>query len=352
VKIKIAFIIFIFLMANFAHGQVKFRVKKLNADSLVTLISEKDGTEKIEALNLLSNVICRKDIDSSILLATHAIELSEKLEYQKGLADGYFNVGNGYFLLDSLQPTISNYLKALRIYEDLEPSLEYGNLCVQLSMVNYYTGRSKDNNYGTKALQLYESIDDKVGQAMLNHGKGSTKLMDKEFDSAAYYYKKALTFIDPALDQTEAAYIYKEMGGMNKGKFRESSDTSYFFESAYWYNKGIELPAIVDEVKAWNYLGIGTLYLFTDSDSSISRGKEYLNKVIQIADSCFDAYDFKTHVYVALGRKSYYRGNYDKAIFYFEKAINITEERSDVLVNDYKDPILGYNWKYYNKVCQ
>ncbi len=63
-----------------------------------------------------------------------AIELSEKLEYQKGLADGYFNVGNGYFLLDSLQPTISNYLKALRIYEDLEPSEEFGNLCMQLSM--------------------------------------------------------------------------------------------------------------------------------------------------------------------------------------------------------------------------
>ena len=102
-------------MASFAQAQVKFRVKKLNADSLVTIISEKDGTKKIEALNLLSNVICRQNIDSSILLASQAIELSEKLEYQKGLADGYFNVGNGYFLLDSLQPTTSNYLIALSV---------------------------------------------------------------------------------------------------------------------------------------------------------------------------------------------------------------------------------------------
>ncbi|MEZ5082593.1 MAG: hypothetical protein R2750_03975 [Bacteroidales bacterium] len=57
-----------------------------------------------------------KNIDSSILLANHAIELSEKLEYQKGLADGYFNVGNVWFLRDSLAPTISNYLKAYWTY--------------------------------------------------------------------------------------------------------------------------------------------------------------------------------------------------------------------------------------------
>ena len=140
-KIKMVFFIFLFFIANFAQGQVKFRVKKLNADSLVKLIPEKEGIEKIEALNLLSNVICRRNIDSSINLATQAIDLSEKLEYQKGLADGYHNVGNGYFLLDSLQPTISNYLKALRIYEDLEPTEEFGNLCMQLYLINLFTRR-------------------------------------------------------------------------------------------------------------------------------------------------------------------------------------------------------------------
>ncbi len=86
-------------MTNFVQAQVKFRVKKLNADSLAALIPEKKGTELAEVLNLLSNVICRKDIDSSISLASRAIVISEKLEYKKGLADGYFNVGNGYLLL-------------------------------------------------------------------------------------------------------------------------------------------------------------------------------------------------------------------------------------------------------------
>ncbi len=64
----IAFIL-LFLTANLTQGQVKFRVNKLNADSLAALISEKEGAEKIDVINLLSNVICRKDIDSSINLA-------------------------------------------------------------------------------------------------------------------------------------------------------------------------------------------------------------------------------------------------------------------------------------------
>lgn len=80
-KFKIISFVFLFLIVNVAQAQVKFRVKKLNADSLVALLPEKEGAELIEALNLLYNVICRKDIDSSINLANRAIDLSEKLGY-------------------------------------------------------------------------------------------------------------------------------------------------------------------------------------------------------------------------------------------------------------------------------
>ncbi len=120
-KLKIVSFVLILFLANFAQGQVKFRVKKLNADSLAVLIPNKKGTEKIDAINLLSNVICKKNIDSSLNLANNAIILSEKMEYKKGLADGYFNRGNVYFLRDTLEPTITNYLKAYRIYEDIQP---------------------------------------------------------------------------------------------------------------------------------------------------------------------------------------------------------------------------------------
>jgi len=56
-KAIIHFVVFQSILVNITYGQVKFFVKKLNADSLVALIPKKEGIEKIEAINLLSNVI-------------------------------------------------------------------------------------------------------------------------------------------------------------------------------------------------------------------------------------------------------------------------------------------------------
>lgn len=223
-KTIIPFVFFLSILANIAYGQVKFRVKYLNDDSLTALISEKDGKEKIKALNLLSNVICRKNIDSSILLANQAIELSNKLDYQKGLADGYFNLCNGYFLLDSLPPTISNYLKALRIYEDLEPTQEYGNLCMQFAFINYITGRFENEpDYGKLAMRIFGEISDSTGLSMLYLGTATLKELEKDWDSALYYTDLALSYLDPEMEPNEAAIIYNEKGLIYyKKKFRNS----------------------------------------------------------------------------------------------------------------------------------
>jgi len=290
-------------MANLAHTQVKFRVKKLNADSLLSLISEKDGTEKIEALNLLSNVICRKNIDSSILLATRAIELSEKLEYQKGLADGYFNVGNGYFLLDSLQPTISNYLKALRIYEDLEPTEEFGNLCVQLGLMNYFSGRFEiTQQYFRQALSIYNRIDDKTGKFIANFAIGIVK-HDKfqEWDSAIYYSNKALLFLDPLIDQNEVVLIYRDIAIIYKRQFSESNDTSYLYKALSWYIKALELPAIYAETKATLYSSLANAYFNFNTENSISTGLKYEKMASKIYDTCRDGYNLNFLIKSRLG---------------------------------------------------
>ncbi len=214
-KTRIAFVIFILFLVSFTQGQIKFRVKNLNADSLAALIPEKEGSELAEVLNLLSNVICRKDIDSSISLSSRAIVLSEKLEYKKGLADGYFNVGNGYYLLDSLRPAISNYLKALRIYEDIEPSVEYGYLCMQLMVMNYYAGRGEKNqHYLETAKSIFDKIGDNGDKYMIYFSQGVGKNVQQypEPDSVIYYCNIAKTFIDTAVEQNELAYIYSEIG--------------------------------------------------------------------------------------------------------------------------------------------
>lgn len=340
-------------MINFAHGQPKFRIKKLNADSLVELIPEKEGTEKIDVLNILSNVICRKNIDSSLILASQAIELSKTLEYQKGLADGYFNTGNVFFLLDSLQPTISNYLKALRIYEDLEPSVEFGNLCLQISIINRYAGRFKDNkDYCRQAIHIYERINDRTGQAIANLGMGTIIfLFSTEYDSAIYYNNKALSFLDLATDQNEVAYNYQVIANTYKRWYQKSNDTLYFTKALSFFFKALEVPEVYAETKASVYLNLGLAYLHCDVEQSESNGILYLKKAKNIYDTCLDGYNFNFIIMGNFGLASYMKGDYDKAIFHYKQGIKIIEERlSTFSIEEFREPIFAYNAKYYLKL--
>ena len=95
---------------------------------------------------------------------------------------------------------------------------------------------------------------------------------------------------------------------------------------------------------------MGRAYVNLNTDISISTGIDYYNNVIRIADNSFDAYDLKNHAFELLGWTYLLQEDYEKAIFNFEQAIKTIEERSDVSINDYREPILGYNWKYYQKV--
>lgn len=346
-KFKIASFVILFVLANCIHGQIRFRVKDLNADSLTFIIPEKEGTEKINVLNLLSNVICRKNIDSSINLATQAIYLSEKIEYQKGLADGYFNLGNGYFLIDSLQPTISNYLKALRIYENIEPSEEFGNLCLQLSLVNYHAGRlDVTMEYVRLAKSIYDKTDDKTGKFQANFSLGLCKKDVRELDSAFYYYHKALTYLDLSRDQDQVAYVYNAIG-LNHARQAGPNDTSSFNTTISWLKKGLELPEAGCNIRATLYLNLGYQFLGVNKE----KGLEYLQLANNISDSCFDAYDNKSTISWLLGWVSYGQGDVDKAISLYEQGIKIAEERLlNFSINAYDEPVHAYNNRYYLKL--
>ncbi len=80
-------------------AQIHFEIKKINVDSLQLIILGLDGREKADAMNKLSGAYWDNDSDSSISKAKRAITISEELNYQKGLANGLFNLGNAYYAL-------------------------------------------------------------------------------------------------------------------------------------------------------------------------------------------------------------------------------------------------------------
>ncbi|NQV03158.1 MAG: hypothetical protein HQ542_10955, partial [Bacteroidia bacterium] len=112
-------IIFLFQLI-LVNGQDSSVIKTSNADSLHQLLSTLTGAEKIDTLNRIAFRVVNHHPDSCKKLATLTISMSDSLNYKKGLADGYYLLGNSFIMRDSLYPAMSNYLNALRIYEQLD----------------------------------------------------------------------------------------------------------------------------------------------------------------------------------------------------------------------------------------
>ena len=210
-KLLVVFLFFFQILQ--LDGQIHLEMKKINVDSLQQLLPGLDGTEKIDALNKLSLGLCRDFPDSSFSIANKTIDLSEKLDYLKGLADGYFNKGNVYFYLDSLKPMVLNYLEALRFYEDFESSIEMGMTLYQLTIVNRLTGRhTKAKTYCKKAISVYHQIGEYRHEIDATLELGGIFRRKNEWDSTLYYYDKTLDILDKYPDNWLLAATYNNYG--------------------------------------------------------------------------------------------------------------------------------------------
>jgi tetratricopeptide (TPR) repeat protein len=352
-KLKIVSLVYLLLVASFASGQTNFRVKKLDADSLASLIPGKKDTEKIDALNLLSKVICKVNIDSSINLSNQAIRLSEKLEYKKGLADGYFNLGDYYYMLDSLEPTISNYLKALRFYEDLGPSLEYGNLLMQLGWINFYKNRFEyAYKYMILAKSIFERIDNDELVAYASFGLGRAKTVFGEHDSAIYYINKSL-LVDSVEHGESWAWGYFGLDIIYFNQFDESKDTTYLRLGISMLEKALKCPKIDDDLKVIIYIGIAIDYITFNTDKHISYGIEYLEMASRLADSSIQAYEHKDEILRCLAWTYNMQGDYDRAVKLCEQSIRFTEERMAAFtIDQHPEPLIALNNKLSHRMTK
>ncbi len=358
-KFKTAISVLLFLMMNIAHAQPKFRVVKLNSDSLVALISGKEGTGKVDAFNLLSNTMCREDIDSSISLAMQAIKLSREQNYKKGLADGYFNVGNAYYLLDTLEPTISNYMKAYRIYEELGPSEWYGNLCLQIAAINWLTGMDEFvMSYVYQAKSIFESIDDREGMynTYFSLAIGNCTLAPIEIDSANYFYQKAMNFLDPDKDQNYLAILHRDIGINFRNQFYETNDTSYLTKSLSWFYKALNIPEITDRYKIWFLWEVMHLWNEINTQSGSDSADACLQRIRYLKENGETGPDSIPDLYMVLScldtaKFLYRQGDIEQDIIELKRVLAKVESwLSGFSANDYIDPAHGLNAKYYLKV--
>ncbi|MCF8227645.1 MAG: response regulator [Bacteroidales bacterium] len=341
-KLKSIFIVIFFLSTLTSSGQISREMASINADSLNQLLPELEGTEKIDALNQIALSIFGEFPDSCIAITEKTIAMAEKINYNKGIADGYFNAANAYSMKDSLKTSVVYYLKALRIYENLPPCNEMGMLLGILTHINLSAGRFRNAvNYQKKAVNIYKQLSMFHYQAIAYNRLANCFWYDEsesaKWDSAYYYHQKALDILKVHPDNELLVETYFLLSGVaiawgNRNPTGQNSKNliiEWAYQAMAYYNltdRRDKLWQLYYSPYIKYHLAIGLILI--DSVDSTEKAIKYLHQILDVAltnDTVF--YDIILKTYYGLAWQKYGSGDYRESIALNKLAISKSEER-------------------------
>ncbi len=218
-------------------------------------------TSKVNILNAIADALYRSDPHEAIRYSTEARDLAQKIDFPRGLALAYKNLGLGFYMQGEYTDAFKNWEPSLEIYEELGDDQLVANLLNNMGAIYFSMGKNvealeyylqalqmaekfadstristllqnigeiysekpatynKARNYYRRAIEMGESIRDVdvVGISTINLGE--VYVEKEEYDSALYYFEKALTIVTSSIDIAVSlnfiGTIYAEKGDYN-----------------------------------------------------------------------------------------------------------------------------------------
>ncbi len=203
----------ILFCSSFAVGQHN------TIDSLKKLLRvSAEDTNKVNILNKLSYEYLYSNPSKAISYDKQALELSQELNYNKGIASSYSSMGNTYY-------STSEYDKALKYYYlSLGIAKKYNYQKIKLAASNGIAGVYFANKDYVKAKQIYleqlRLYEKEMSKSVLlfdyYHNLAACYGELNALDSGIYYYKKALVLVQNSnltdkiiLTKINIASVYK-----------------------------------------------------------------------------------------------------------------------------------------------
>ena len=212
---------------------------KLDSLEIALKKSEQD-TNRIKCLNGIAWEIKNQNADSSISYSQNALQLAEKLKWNKGIAQSYHNIGLFYFLKADYNYALDYYKKALLICALLEKetpnSIEILNL---KSKTMGYMGLAHSNknnvlealDYYFEALKIDEKTGNKIGVARHLGNIGIIYQHRNNFRKAEEYYLKALKMAEETNYKLLEANTLGNLGLLSYDGGDQSSALDYYFKA-------------------------------------------------------------------------------------------------------------------------
>ena len=232
---KVTCFLFLFLVTLFLSAQQN------NNDSLRQLLFvAKEDTTKVNLLNQLSRNFNESKPDSNLFYGLQALELSRKINYNKGEIDALLNTCAGLTLKGNYSKALENGLDALKKSEASRNDSQVANSFFSIGFIySVQEDQRMAIPYYLKAKEFFKKIHDSldVGSTLLNMGVAYNEL--NQLDSARIYFNECLEIALRLKNEELVAQVYLSLGIVNLKMKQYDIVISYCRLSLQFFTKTI-----------------------------------------------------------------------------------------------------------------
>jgi tetratricopeptide (TPR) repeat protein len=187
--------LFVFLFILYSSSFIATRAQQLKIDSMLAVLkTEKEDTNKVNALNVLSREFCETSkFDSGIIYSDDARILAEKLNFLYGIATAYNNSGIIFWRQGNYSKALEYSFKSLDINKSIGNKNGIGSNLLTIGLVYSDMGNFPQAlEYDLKALTIAEELGNKDNVAIDLSNIGTIYAQQDNYQKALEYFTRAL----------------------------------------------------------------------------------------------------------------------------------------------------------------
>jgi tetratricopeptide (TPR) repeat protein len=315
-----------------------------------------EDSVKVDQLNALSKQYWLKNFDSSVYYAQKALQLSESLNYKRGIAESYRNIGVTNRFIGDKNVSKQYLLKALAIFSVLpgikDVAATYNNLGVLHTDISEFSSSLK---YFDSALHLFRKINDKEGEGSVLNYIGVNYQEQGNYQKAIDYCLQGFEIRKQMKDHPGVVFSLINVGNMYLEVGQPQTALTFYNQGFAYANENSIVPPdyLLNQIgktyiklkeydKAETYLvrsingqsgqisdhlSVGELYAETGRlDSAIKQFQ------LSLKNASAGNYNDKALSLVGLSKVFLKKGEYGLAISYAETAYDIADSSQNKLI--------------------